>query len=161
VCVATENGLSDFLSPAACDECEQAQTRQQHAISVRLRNRRCKRRVATAAIEREAEVSPAQRKEVITLPVLVKAALRSRICVALGLTKKPAKAGFGTKLASTLAAGRRESGNVPVSETLPGDARLPVANVILGAPVTSKSPSLLLSANVVTRAHPTADSLSS
>jgi len=90
---------------------------------------------------------------VITLPVLVKAALKSRICEALGLTKKPAKAGFGTKVAVILAAGRRLPG-VPVSEVLPGELRLPVANVIVGAPVTSKSPSLLLSANVVTPGAP-------
>ena len=57
-----ETGLSGFLSPAPCDEPEQAQTRQQHAIGVRFRNRSyCKRRVAAAAIERKAEVASAQR----------------------------------------------------------------------------------------------------
>ena len=50
---------------------------------------------------------PPRSNWVITVLVLVKAAVKSSCVKALGLTKKPANAGFGAKVVKICAAGRR------------------------------------------------------
>ena len=83
----------------------------------------------------------------ITVPVLVKAAVKSSAVKASGLTKKAANAGFGMKVVRICDAG--SSPDPPtVSEVLPL-IRLPVASVMVGLPVGENIPAPL-AANVVT-----------